>query len=263
MITRTICHIWGPFFIYSYGVMIAFGCIATYYLILKDPRRATLISENDLAEIFSLSIIVGILGGRLLHLCTSYDELTTFVQICSIHEGGFSILGAVIALLIFIPCYMKAKHIPILPALDVAGIYTPFLQAIARLGCFFAGCCFGAPSNLPWAIRYTHEDTLAPLYCWLHPTQLYSSLSFFAIFLFLYTWAQHHMTRPGQLISLSILLSSFSRFIIDFWRNDREFVVATNNVLLTFSIHQWIALCLMVGTSVLLFILHKKRRYSL
>ncbi|MCB9588188.1 MAG: prolipoprotein diacylglyceryl transferase [Polyangiaceae bacterium] len=38
--------------------------------------------------------------------------------------------------------------------------------AIGRLGCFHAGCCFGGPTDLPWAVRF--QDGLPR-----HPTQLY------------------------------------------------------------------------------------------
>ena len=29
-------------------------------------------------------------------------------------------------------------------------------MAVARLGCFLHGCCYGTPSGLPWAVRFPH-----------------------------------------------------------------------------------------------------------
>ncbi len=40
--------------------------------------------------------------------------------------------------------------------------------AVGRLGCFHAGCCFGVPSNLPWAVIFPNVDQQPR-----HPTQLY------------------------------------------------------------------------------------------
>ncbi|HAN97894.1 MAG TPA: diacylglyceryl transferase [Planctomycetaceae bacterium] len=50
-------------------------------------------------------------------------------------------------------------------ALPLAGA-----MAIGRLGCFFTGCCFGAPTELPWGCRFVTAEGLR------HPTQLYESL---------------------------------------------------------------------------------------
>jgi len=41
--------------------------------------------------------------------------------------------------------------------------------AVGRWGCFFNGCCFGTPTDLPWGVVF--HDGIAR-----HPTQLYESL---------------------------------------------------------------------------------------
>ncbi len=260
MLTRTLFHIWGPFCIYSYGVMIALGCIITYYLMLKNPKRPAIISETDLMQLFSMSILVGIIGGRTLHVLFNYNQLNAWLDICAVYEGGLSILGAIVALLIFIPWYLKRKQISVLALLDLIAIYAPLLQSISRLGCFFAGCCYGKPSSALWAIRYTDPDTLAPLHCWLHPTQLYSSASLFMIFLMIHFWANYRSKKPGQLICLYIGLTSLSRFMVDFLRNDREFVSFGYQLLpVPLSLHQWIALGLMLGAGILYGAVFNKR----
>lgn len=42
---------------------------------------------------------------------------------------------------------------------------------IGRLSCFFGGCCYGTPTELPWGIRFPQIDDLMR-----HPTQLYEAL---------------------------------------------------------------------------------------
>jgi len=61
--------------------------------------------------------------------------------------------------------------------------------AVARAGCFLRGCCFGAPCELPWAVRYppaspVHSrqafDDLRRLFVEplaVHPTQVYEILA--------------------------------------------------------------------------------------
>lgn len=259
MLTRTLLHIWGPFCIYTYGAFIALGCIITYYLILKHPKRVHLISEADLLSIFSYSILIGIIGARVLFMFFSYRSYTHIRDIICITEGGGSLLGTIFALLFFVPAYLYYKKIPLLPALDIAALYAPLLEAIARLGCFFAGCCYGKPTTAFWAIRYTRPDTLAPLNCWLHPTQLYSSLTLFAIFVLLYSLESRLERYPGTITSLYIILMCTARCMIDFLRGDREFI-ATNHLL---SLHQIIAVCLIICASIGYVIMCNKQKSNI
>ena len=52
-------------------------------------------------------------------------------------------------------------------------------HVIGRLGCFFAGCCYGRPTDVPWAVtftnRYAAHNVGTPLNVPLHPTQLYEA----------------------------------------------------------------------------------------
>lgn len=255
MLTRTLVHIWVPFCLYTYGAMIALGAIATYYALLKDPKRSAIINQQELLDLFSWSTIIGVIGARLLYIISAYRTFTHWTESFCIHQGGLSIWGVIIALLLFLPYYLRKKHIPILPALDLAGIYGSLFQAIARIGCLFAGCCYGIETNVPWAICYTNPDTLAPLHCWLHPTQLYSSLSFLCLFTFLYA-LRSYTKFPGIIFCLYLFLSSLSRLTIDFLRDDREFVGTCR----FFSLHQLIALGLMATAAILYIgIMYNKR----
>ncbi len=96
------------------------------------------------------------------------------------------------------------------------------MQAIARFGCLFAGCCYGkvAP-DLPCAITFTNPEGFAPLHLPLHPTQLYLALASFTIFLMLPLFKKILTSKPGQITCIYLILESISRFTIDFWRGDR------------------------------------------
>ena len=65
---------------------------------------------------------------------------------------------------------------------DVTDVFAPGIalgHVVGRLGCLFAGCCFGKPTNVPWAITFTDPFARAnvgtPLGVPLHPTQLYEA----------------------------------------------------------------------------------------
>lgn len=130
-------------------------------------------------------------------------------------------LGTVLAIGCFMSFYLPRAGIPVLQCLDLASFYAPVLHAIARFGCFFAGCCYGIPTTVAWAVMYTDPNSCAPLYEKLHPTQLYSVTAFLAIFVLMVIVRTTIPYRPGLLTTLYMILSGCERFIIDFWRADR------------------------------------------
>lgn len=234
-----ILHIYGPFSINSYGLMIALGLLLFLWLVTRDPRREKILSTDQLSNTIMVGVIAGLLGGRLLYFLSEQHQIKTFLDFFALWQGGLSILGAIIAILICVPLYLRSQNIPALPFFDLAAVYAPLLQSISRIGCFLAGCCYGMHTNLPWAITYTNPKSLAPLCMPLHPTQLYAALTLFGIFLFMKLYAQNRYNKPGQLISLYLILTSLGRFFIDFWRADRIFVLMTGDWL---SVNQLIAL---------------------
>jgi phosphatidylglycerol:prolipoprotein diacylglycerol transferase len=91
-------------------------------------------------------------------------------------------------------------------------------HAIGRLGCFAAGCCWGAACNLPWAVTFTNpqakELTGVPLGEPLHPTQIYEALMNFALFGFL-LWYIRRPHRDGSVIGCYLVLYSIGRFLLE------------------------------------------------
>lgn len=214
-------HIYGPFSIRAYGFMIVLGILVGGSLLFFDKRRKALISDEQFFNLVNGSILATVAGGRAWFLLFNQNFITSWTDIFAVWQGGLSILGAVIAMLFFVPWFAKKHNIPLFPFLDRVALYSPLIQAIARIGCLFAGCCYGILSNLPWAVTYTDPESLAPLYCAMHPTQLYSSVLLFALFLLLYT-VQNKLKFSGQLFTLYIIGISFERFFVDFFRGDQE-----------------------------------------
>lgn len=234
---RQLISLYGPFAIQSFGLFIVLGIIIFTILFLRDPRRKKLISIEQYYNGLSGAIIAGFIGGRLLYMSTNWETFGSLWNIFAFWQGGYSLLGGILALMIFVPWYLKKQEIPILPLVDLVSLYAPFLQAISRMGCFFAGCCYGIHTTSWWGIA--HDMCPGEL---LHPTQLYSAVFLFGIFLFLYLFAQYHFKKAGQLFCVYLILMSIERFIIDFWRADREFI----SLISILSLAQLLALLLLV-----------------
>lgn len=245
-------HIYGPFAIHSFGLMIAISLIITLYFLHTDKRLAKLVSHEQLTTIFQISFFAGIIGGRILFLMTNWSSLDSWTESLTVWAGGLSILGCIVGIIVSLIFYFYYNNLPILKILDRIALYAPLTYSISRLGCFFAGCCFGQPTNVPWSVIYTNTDSLAPLHVQLHPTQLYSCLFLLCSFLFLITYDRYKQrNKPGQIIALFILLISLDRFFIDFLRGDREFFTQSN-IFYNLSIQQSLALCLFSGAFIMM-----------
>lgn len=216
-------HIYGPFAIHSFGLMIVLGLILTLYLLDRDKKLQKIVTHQQLTNIINVSLISGVIGGRIWFLITNASDLNHWTDYFMVWNGGLSILGAVIGILTGLSIYLRSQKSPILPLLDRFALYAPLLQSISRFGCFFAGCCYGLPTNLPWGIEYTSAESLAPLHVSMHPTQIYSSLLLFLSFIVLYRFDQYKHKKPGQFLALYIMLTTAERFIVEFWRGDQIF----------------------------------------
>ncbi|MBV8660753.1 MAG: prolipoprotein diacylglyceryl transferase [Candidatus Dependentiae bacterium] len=247
-------HIYGPIAIHSFGAMIVLGLMITLYLLHRDKPLQNLISEQQLTTIFQISFISGIAGGRIWFLMLNSSMMTHWTDYFSVWSGGLSILGAVIAIIGTLSIYFFYTKLPTLRLLDRLALYTPLLQSISRLGCLFAGCCYGKPTHLPWGIMYENYDSLAPLHIKLHPSQMYSSLFLACSFILLLCFDRfYHYKKPGQILALYIMLISLDRFIIDFFRGDREFFIQPNEWLFgNLSIQQTLALWMFLGALIMM-----------
>lgn len=236
-------HIYGPFSIHSYGLSVALGLLITITLMKQDRRFIELNLNKHLVDIITIGIFAGLFGGRLFYFLSGEAEYSSLADFFMLWQGGLSILGCIIGIGLVLPVYVHSLGIPIIPVADLFGIYTPLLQSIARIGCFFAGCCYGKISSVPWAVMYTDAKSIAPLYTLIHPTQLYSALLSFFIFLLLYYVIEPRVHVPGALFALFLMFVAAERFIIDFWRDDQLFTLAWMPYI---SFHQFIALIIFI-----------------
>ena len=255
-------HIYGPVWIHTYGVMIALGFLVFLFLTTRHPLRKKLIGTEEYLDVVLLGLISGVAGGRLLYVLTNLNQFTdNLLQIFYPWVGGFTVIGAIFGVLAIVPFRLYRLKVPVLPILDLATLYAPLMQAIARLGCLGAGCCYGAPaSNIWWAIIFTNPHGEAPLNIPLHPAQIYTSLASLMIFFILMGVSRKLLKYQGSMLCAYLALENTARFITDFWRGDRDPIVASFfDGRIMISQVQCFSLIGLVITGTLLFIIHRKK----
>jgi phosphatidylglycerol:prolipoprotein diacylglycerol transferase len=140
---------------------------------------------------------------------------------------GFSVLGAFVGVVGGVWLMARRRKIAFLRLLDYVSLVAPFWHIFGRLGCFSAGCCYGRPTDEPWAVRFTDPRSMVPpelLGKSLHPTQLYEAFGDLAIFLALYFLVlprlEQGRIRPGVLSGLYFAAYGILRFFNEFCRGD-------------------------------------------
>lgn len=247
-----ICRLFGSCAIQSYGTLIVIGLLVFLWAAVRDKRRTRLLPGDLLYEIVFGSILAAVIGGKLLHLVSDAHEYDSWFEGLAFWQGGFSILGSVIAVTGFIGWFLYKHNIPLLATCDYLALYAPLLQMFGRIGCFLAGCCYGIATDCAWGIVYTHPDVIAPLHVCLHPTQLYSAFCYAIIFGILWLLSSR-LKKPGSLALTYLLLAAVERFLVDFFRQDRVMITSF------FSFHQIVALVLIAGIFSMWWLLNSRR----
>jgi phosphatidylglycerol:prolipoprotein diacylglycerol transferase len=209
----------GKLYIYSYGLMIAIGIVVGLFLARRQAAREG-IDPDKIIDISFYALVAALIGSRLLFVLMNVGEYTDNpLDILKIWEGGLVFYGGLIPAVAVAIWYIKRLGLPLWQVTDIFAPSIAIGHAFGRIGCFLAGCCYGTPSSLPWAVTFTDPRTLAPPGTPLHPTQLYSSLGLFAIFAFL-VFLRRKKTFHGELLWSYTLVYSIFRFFIEFLRDD-------------------------------------------
>ncbi len=205
--------------IHTYGLMVASGFLIGIMLAANQAKREGLDPQVILDLCFFI-LVSAILGARFLYVAIEYEKyLEHPLKAFMFWQGGLVYYGGLIGAVATGWYFIHKKN---LPTWQVADLIAPSLaigQGVGRWGCLFAGCCYGAPTDLPWGITFSNENSLAPLGTALHPTQIYLSLNGFLIFGIL-MWMRKRKSFHGQIFWMYGILYSIGRFIIEFFRDD-------------------------------------------
>jgi phosphatidylglycerol:prolipoprotein diacylglycerol transferase len=139
----------------------------------------------------TLIILAGLLGRYLVRAVLVVQDL---VRGGDLHwAGGNSFVGALAGGSLAWLLYCRRHHIPLGQAFDLGlAAPLPLGQAIGRLGCLAAGCCFGKPTD-SWLGVYLPDH--AGLWAMRYPTQLLAAAANLLIFFTLLAMERYRRRR--------------------------------------------------------------------
>lgn len=242
----------GNISLYTYGLFVALGFLTALGIARLEAKR---LGENPthILDLGFYMLIAAIVGARLFFLAVNPEVISeSLLAVFQIWRGGLVFYGGFIAALVTAIVFVRKIRVPFF---RVADMFAPGLaagHAVGRIGCFFAGCCYGKSCDLPWAVVFRDPLSLAPIGVHLHPTQLYSVAGNLAVFGFLW-WFRKRSRYTGQLFWHYVLLYGLTRAFLELFRGDpRGFIL--DGV----SVSQGIGLVLAASAAVMLF-RHRKQ----
>lgn len=249
----------GTIIIPWYGLFIVLGVLGGAcmgYILMRMKKM----SFDDFIQTACFTGLGAMLGAKLLYLALSWKDidfsrLTDMDYLNSLMGGGFVFYGGVAGGIAGLWICGKILHIQVWEYACAAIPVIPLAHAFGRMGCLFAGCCYGVSYDGLGAIVYT-ESLFAPLHTPLFPVQAVEAgiEILIAVVLFVYVWRAEKCRIHS--VELYLILYAPVRFALEFFRNDAE-----RGGFLGMSTSQWISILVIVG-EICLIIRRRKRNHT-
>jgi phosphatidylglycerol---prolipoprotein diacylglyceryl transferase len=196
----------------TYSFFILFGIIAAALIYFHEAKKANQV--NEFSFLIAIGAFVGsTFGSKFLELMINIDRIESKNDLLVFLFSGRTIIGGLIGGVLGVWITkrimgIKAKRGNLFAPAVAIGV------AIGRIGCFFNGCCYGKPTNLPWGVNF--GDGLMR-----HPTMIYESLFMLTMFFVLKLCFNVRTAAPGYLFKFLMIAYFSFRFMIEFIRIER------------------------------------------
>lgn len=209
----------GPVTLHAYGLFAAVGLFVALAVAVRIGK-AEGIPTPIVVDMGFVMILSAVIGSRALYVLAN---LSYFGQrpldALKVWHGGLIFSGGLLAALFAMGWFAKRHALPFLKIGDVWAPAAALGQAIGRIGCFMAGCCYGKPTSAFWGITFTDPDSFAPRGVPLHPTQIYASLGGLAVFAIL-ALLSRKKKFDGQVLLWFLILHSTVQLFLERFRGD-------------------------------------------
>ncbi len=209
----------GGFSIHSYGVMLALAFWIGIEISSREAKRVGL-DPSFIVDLGIVILISAVIGARSLFVAGHIEEYKgNLLGALRVWEGGLSFYGGFACATLFGILFIRKKGHSVAKITDIIAPQIALGIAIARIGCFLNGCCFGKECHLPWAVVFPMDSQAG----WvmqgkpIHPTQLYSTVANLLIFLFLRKLSRKRLPE-GAVFSVFLVTYGAWRFFVDFLR---------------------------------------------
>jgi phosphatidylglycerol:prolipoprotein diacylglycerol transferase len=232
----------GPFTVYTYGVLLAASYLLGLRLAMWRAKKWGL-DPNRVLDLGIYIIIAALVGAKLLLLVVDFDQFSNPRELLNLARLGGVFYGGLLLAVGVAFWYIHRHRLPFWTTCDVFAPGIALGHVTGRLGCLAAGCCYGKPTDMPWAIVFTNPLAAAnvgtPLGIPLHPTQIYEAGASLIILTLLLATERRGRRFAGRTFWSYMFLYAISRYVIEIYRGDPR-----GTVLGMFSTSQFISVVL-------------------
>jgi phosphatidylglycerol:prolipoprotein diacylglycerol transferase len=236
---------------YSYRVLLAASFIVCTILAVRASERQGSVRLDPALGMWAL--VGALLGARVFYVL-QYESLSNLWKSLFIWDGGLVFYGGLIGGTAAVAMHWRMRGTPFLEGADLVAPYLAMGEAITRIGCFLNGCCYGAVTAVPWAVRFPRgsvafqaqldagliiESDSHTLAC--HPTELYMTAGLTVVFFALRARAIRR-SWDGSVVCGYLLLYGILRFLVESLRGDSARSV------FSMTVSQAISLALVLGS---------------
>lgn len=205
----------GPLTVHGYGVMIAIGVLFAFGLSERNAKKFGLDSDRIDSMIFCV-LFFGYVCAKLLYCIVEYEQFLKD-PMSVLGSGGWVVYGGILGGVLTAWIWCRKHSWDFMTYANLLFPSVALAQGFGRIGCFFAGCCYGKPTSGPFGVLFP-TDSLCTVGTPVIPTQLIMSACDFALFAFL----QWNLTKGKKEDNAAwyMILYSAGRFFIEFLRGD-------------------------------------------
>ncbi len=239
-----------------YGVFFYIGIfIAAGIALLISPQKK--VERYEIAYSGVYTMIGAMLGSKLLFIAVSLKQIIREnIPLEAVIKGGFVFYGGLIGGILGLFIYCKQYKVAFAPLCEIMATVLPIGHAFGRIGCFFAGCCYGIPYDGIFSCTYSYSYGTTPLGISLLPVQLIEAVLLLLVFIVLLIVYFKTRDKTGFAVPIYLIIYPILRFVLEFFRGDSE-----RGKLLSLSTSQWVSI-LLLSISTVYFTLNKFKKIN-
>jgi phosphatidylglycerol---prolipoprotein diacylglyceryl transferase len=244
----------GSFDLRWYSLAYLAGIFIGYWYLLKLLKEpGAPLSRRHADDLVFYAALGIILGGRIGYVLfyNLGEYLRHPIEIVKLWDGGMSFHGGVIGTSLGIIYFARKEKLSWLRIHDYVACCAPIGLFFGRLANFVNQELWGAPTTVPWAIRFVEVNQFGQRYLGppRHPSQLYEAflegIVLFCILAWMF-WKTQARFEPGKLVGAFLFFYGIFRFGIEFIREPdsqlAHFAQATG-----LHMGQWLSLPMIIG----------------
>jgi len=209
----------GSFSVHWYGVLVAAGFLAGLWSASRRGLRDG-IPPEQVADLGVWLIVGSLVGARTLYVVSYWQDSFAgkpWTEIFMVRHGGLVFYGGLIGASAATLIYVWRKRLSLWRMADALSPSIALGYVPGRIGCLMDGCCYGRPTDLPWAIHFPPEHETQGI--GVHPTQIYDSFLNLVLYLGL-AWLYRRKKFDGQVFAAYLAGYAVTRSFVEMFRGD-------------------------------------------